>query len=355
MESGWEKASFGTTAAGKPVDRYTLRNAAGMTVRLMTYGATVTELRVPDRHGQAADVVLGFDRLASYENSVHNPYFGATIGRTAFRVSGGKLTLDGHTYQLALNSPPNHLHGGTVGLSRVVWDAEPLSGVAGPAVKFSYNSPDGDQGYPGNLQVAVVYTLTARNELKIEYTATADRPTPVNLTHHSYFNLAGAGSGDALGHVLQLDTESYTPLDDNLLPLGGFAPVEGTPFDFRRPMPIGARLKTSPKVANGYDLIYPLDHFNGSLQRAATLSEPTSGRVMEVWTDQPALVLYTANYLDGNVRGKRGAVYCKNAAVCLETARFPDAVHQTKFPTTILRPGQTYRHTCVYRFATRSE
>jgi aldose 1-epimerase len=377
MDASLEKDAFGTTSQGTPVERYTLRNPGGMVVRLMTYGAAVTELWVPDRRGRADDIVLGFDELAPYEDPAKNPFFGATIGRVAFRITEGKFTLDGRAYQLTLNIPPHHLHGGTRGLSRVVWKAEPLH-AADPAVRLSYASPDGDQGYPGNLQVAVVYTLTAASELKIEYTATTDRPTPVNLTHHGYFNLAGAGSGTVLGHVLQLAAERYTPLDDKRIPTGEVATVEGTPLDFRRPTPIGARLGASPEVANGYDLSYPLtergqepfpeehvpvgqgsgpekvpDTLSRSLRHAATLSEPTSGRVMEVWTTQPAIVLYTGNYLDGRVRGKRGSVYGKHAGVCLETAHLPDSVNQPKFPSIILRPGQTYRHTCVYRFSAR--
>jgi aldose 1-epimerase len=352
MDASVEKDAFGTTSQGTPVERYTLRSPGGAVVRLITYGASVTELRVPDRRGRADDIVLGFDELAPYEDPAKNPFFGATIGRVAFRITEGKFTLDGQTHQLTLNIPPHHLHGGTRGLSRVVWKAEPLH-AADPAVRFSCASPDGDQGYPGTLQVAVVYTLTAANELKIEYTATTDRPTPVNLTHHGYFNLAGAGSGSVLGHVLQLAAEKYTPLDDKRIPTGEVASVEGTPLDFRRPTPIGARLNASPEVANGYDLSYPLDRADGSLRQAATLSEPTSGRVMEVWTTQPAIVLYTGNYLDGTVRGKHGAVYGKHAGVCLETAHLPDSVNRPKFPSVILRPGQTYRHTCVYRFSAR--
>ncbi len=351
--NGCDKDRFGTTADGVPVDRYTLRNGRGMTVRLLTYGAAVNELLVPDREGRAADVVLGFDRLAPYEDPAQNPYFGATVGRVAFRITGGQFTLDGKPYRLTLNIPPHHLHGGTRGFSRVVWNAEPIAAADGPAVKFSLTSPDGDQGYPGTVKAEVVYTLTPNNELKIDYTATTDRPTPVNLTHHSYFNLAGAGSGDILGHTLQLAASCYTPLDEKKIPTGRVATVEASPFDFRQPMRIGERLKTHPEVADGYDLSYPLDHVDGTLRKAATLSDPTSGRVMEVWTTQPAIVLYTGNYLDGTVRGKASAVYRKHAGVCLETAHLPDSVNQPSFPSTILRPGQTYRHTCVYRFSVR--
>jgi aldose 1-epimerase len=348
-----QKDRFGMTSDGVPVDRYTLRNNRGMSVRLISYGAAVSELLVPDREGRAADIVLGFDQLGPYEIPAQNPYFGATVGRVAFRITNGQFTLDGKSYQLTLNIPPHHLHGGVRGLSRCVWNAEPLATAGGPAVRFSLISPDGDQGYPGVLKTAVLYTLTPGNELKIEYTATADRPTPVNLAHHSYFNLAGAGSGDILGHTLQLEASYYTPLDEKKIPTGGIATVERTPYDFRLPMRIGDRLKTHPEVADGYDLSYPLDHVDGTLRKSATLREPTSGRVMEVWTTQPAIVLYTGNYLDGTVRGKGGAVYRKHAGVCLETAHLPDSMNQPSFPSTILRPGQTYRHTCVYRFSAR--
>jgi aldose 1-epimerase len=350
--NGLQRENFGTTSDGVPVDRYTLRNA-GAAVRLITYGAAVTELWVPDRAGRTADVVLGFDQLASYEDPAKNPYFGATVGRVAFRITGGQFTLDGKPYHLTLNTPPHHLHGGVRGFSRSVWSAEAVPTADSPAVRFSLVSPDGDQGYPGNLKASDVYTLTPKGELRIEYSATTDRPTPVNLTHHSYFNLAGAGNGDVLGHTLQLAASQYTPLDEKKIPTGQVAAVEGTPFDFRRPTRIGDRIKTDPEVADGYDLSYPLEGADGSLRLAATLSEPTSGRVMEVWTTEPAIVLYTGNYLDGTVRGKDGVIYGKHAAVCLETAHLPDSVNQPSFPSTILRPNQTYRQTCVYRFTAR--
>jgi len=350
--NGLQRERFGTTADGTPIDRYTLRNA-GVTLRLITYGAAVSELWVPDRDGRSADVVLGFDQLAPYEDPKKNPYFGATAGRVAFRITGGRFTLDGNPYRLTLNIPPHHLHGGVRGFSRTVWNAEAISTADSPSVRFTLVSPDGDQGYPGNLKVSVVYTLAPKGELRIEYSATTDRPTPVNLTHHSYFNLAGAGSGDVLGHTLELAANHYTPLDDKKIPTGQVAPVDGTPFDFRQPTRIGDRMKTHPEVADGYDLSYPLERTDGSLRHAATLSEPTSGRVMEVWTTEPAIVLYTGNYLDGTVRGKGGAVYRKHAGVCLETAHLPDSVNQPSFPSIILRPDQTYRQTCVYRFSAR--
>ena len=343
-----EKEPFGTTADGAAVDRYTLRNAHGMTVRLMSYGATVTELFVPDRAGKPADVALGFDRLTQYETE--SPYFGCTAGRVAFRISHGTFTLDGVPYRLTINSPPHSLHGGTKGLSKVVWHGEALAGAT--AVKFTCRSPDGDQGYPGNLDASVVYTLTDENELKIDYTATADRPTPVNLTHHTYFNLNGAGSGTVLGHVLQLNAGRYTLLDGKGIPSGQIADVAGTPLDFHLPTVIGARMKPGSPVAGGYDQSYLVDRTGPGLVRVATLLASESGRRLDVLTTEPAVIVYTGNYLDGTLHGKGGAVYDKHAGVCLETAHLPDSVNRPEFPSIILRPGQTYRQTCIYRFST---
>lgn len=343
---------LGTTADGARVERFTLHNA-GITARLISYGATLTELHVPDRLGRAADVVLGFDRLEQYENE--SPYFGATVGRVAFRIPNGKFTLDGKQYQLSLNVPPHHLHGGTRGLSRIAWDAEPLEGGRAPAVRFTCRSPDGDQGYPGALSVETIYALTSDGELRIDYTARCDRPTPVNLTHHSYFNLAGVAPacGDVLGHELQLAAGRYTPLNDKRLPTGEIVPVDGTPYDFRTPTALGARIEQVRAESQGYDLSYLRDAAGAELARVAVLREPASGRTMEVLTTQPAVVLYTGNYLDGKLRGKGGVAYRQHAGVCIETAHLPDSVNQPNFPSIVLRPGQVYRHTCVYRFSAR--
>lgn len=350
-EATIERDAFGETADGVPVDRYTLRNARGMMVRIITYGATVTELWTPDRQGTAADVVLGFDHLSQYETQ--SPYFGCTVGRVAFRIAGGEFVLDDIPYRLTLNDGSHHLHGGAKGFSRVVWQAEPLPSGVVPGIRFKYRSPDGDQGYPGTLDATVVYTLTAEGGLRIDYTATTDRPTPVNLTHHSYFNLAGAGQGDVLGHVLEIDADQWIPAEEPDLPSGDVASVEGTPFDFTRPMPIGARVYQVGGKTRGYDLAYLHNHPDGDLARVATVYEPRSGRVMDVVTTEPGLVLYGGNYLDGSLRGKGGAAYAQYSGVCLETGRPPDAVHHPHFPSTILRPGQVYRHTCIYRFSTR--
>jgi aldose 1-epimerase len=342
-ESGIEQHPFGTTADGKQVDRYTLRNASGLSVALITFGATVTELYVPDRQGNLDDIVLGFDHLGQYETQ--SPYFGCIVGRVAFRIPGGRFELDGKTYPLERNRGEHHLHGGTKGFSWVVWRAEPLETQEGPAVRFTYHSPDGDQGYPGNLDVTVVYTLTHRNELKIDYTATTDRPTPVNLTHHGYFNLAGAGSGNVLDHVVQLDADHYTPTDASLTPTGEIAPVAGTIFDLTRPM----RIRDREAAAGGLDLAYLIKHGGGG----ARVEEPTSGRVMEVLTTAPAVILYTGKYLPERIEGKRGRIYGNQGGMCVETGYLPGSVQHANFPSTILRPGQTYRHTCVYRFSIR--
>jgi len=339
---------FGTTAAGEPVQRFTLRTPGGITARLISFGATLTELYVPGRDGRAADVVLGFDDLESYETK--SPYFGATVGRVAFRIPYGRFELDGHTYRLTLNNGPHHLHGGTKGFSWVVWDARPVQRDDGPAVAFAYRSPDGDQGYPGQVDARVVYTLTAAGELRLELSATCDRPTPVDMTHHSYFNLAEAGTGDVLDHKLRIDADLYSETDDETIATGRLVAVEGTPFDFREPRRIGARFAALAPYGGGYDLAYLLRLQHGSPARVATLAEPTSGRTLDVWTDAPALVFYTANDLDGSFRGKGDQVYQKHFGLTLETAHLPDAVHHANFPSIILRPGQTYRQTCVYRF-----
>jgi aldose 1-epimerase len=346
-----EKDAFGSTDEGLAVDRYTLRNASGAMARIMTQGATVTELWMPDNAGRMADVVLGFDDLASYQRQ--RAYFGCIVGRVAFRIANGRFLLDGQPHQLTLNDGAHHLHGGTKGFSHAVWRAEPLSTDAGPALRLTHRSPDGDQGYPGTLDVMVVYTLTEQNALRIDCTATTDKPTPINLTHHSYFNLAGADRGDILDNVLQLDADRWIPAEEPDLPSGAVASVDDTPYDFRNPTRIGARIAQTDANAKGYDLCYLHNHAEDSLPHVATLSDPKTGRCMEVLTSEPAVVLYTANYLDGTLRGKGGVLYAQYAGVCLETGRPPDAVHHPHFPSTILRPGQTYRHLCVYRFSTQ--
>lgn len=340
-----EKDCFGTTADGVQVDRYTLRNDRGMTVRLITLGGIVAELHVPDRHGKTDDVVLGFDNVRQYETE--SPYFGCLVGRVAFRIAGGKFALDGRTVSLALNNGPHHMHGGPKGFSRVVWQAEPIEGPE-PAVKLSSVSPDGDQGYPGTLRVTALHTLTRQNELRIDLSATTDKPTPVNLTHHGYFDLSGAASGSVLDHVVWLDADRYSVMNAETLPTGELAPVAGTRLDFRKPTAVRARLDESGKP--GYDLGYLHNRPGGWLATVARVRDPSSGRVMEVATTEPAIIFYTGNALNG-LKGKAGVVYGPQAGLCLEPGRLPDSVHHANFPPTILRPDEQYRHTIVYRFA----
>jgi aldose 1-epimerase len=346
-----EQDRFGTTRDGTAVERYTLTGRAGLKVRLIAFGATVTELWAPDRRGEPADVVLGFDSLERYET--RSPYFGSTVGRVAFRIAHSVFTLEGRVYHLTPNNGPHHLHGGPGGFSWRVWSAEPIESADGPAVRFTLESPDGDQGYPGNLDATALYSVTDRNELRIELTAKCDRPTPVNMTHHGYFNLAGARSGDVLGHAVRIDADRYSTVDEATIPTGKLARVEGTAFDFREPTAVGARIKQLGGEPGGYDLAYLLTQHDAPLRPAAGVYEPKSGRVLEVLTTEPALIFYTGNYLDGTLRGKGGATYPKHAGLCLEPGGLPDAVNHPGFPSIILRPGETYRHTIVYQFSAR--
>ncbi len=346
-----EKDVFGKAASGETVDRYTLRNDRGMTVRIIGYGATVTELIAPDRQGKPADIALGFDDLASYES--HDAYFGCMVGRVAFRIRGGQFSLDGKKYQLAIGAGNSHLHGGPRGFSKVVWQADPIQSGGEPAVKFTYRSPDGDQGYPGTLITSVVYSLSDENELKIDCTAAADKPTLVNLTHHSYINLSGAGGGDILDHELQLEANRCIPAVAPDAPSGEIVSVKGTAFDFTQPTAIGARIRETGGDPQGYDLCYLRNEPGDAMARVAEVFDPASGRRMEVSTTEPAVVVYTANYLDGTFRGKGGAIYQRHAAVCIETGRPPDAIRFPNFPSIVLRPGEVYRHKCVYRFSAK--
>jgi aldose 1-epimerase len=345
---GVQKSAFGKTADGTPIEVYTLTNGKGMTARVMTYGATLTELDVPDKTGKSADVVLGFDDLKGY--LAGHPYFGATVGRVANRIAKAKFTLDGKEYKLAANNGPNSLHGGARGFDKVVWKANIVETSPNPSVRFTYRSPDGEEGYPGNLDVAVTYTLTADNALRLTYEATTDKATPVNLTNHSYFNLAGPASGTILDHELTIDADKHTPGDATLIPTGKIEPVKGTPLDFTTATPIGKRIGELKGEPGGYDHNYVLNPHKG-LARAAVVRDPKSGRVMEVLTTEPGLQFYTGNFLDGTLKGKGGTVYKKNQAFCLETQHFPDSVNHPEFPSTILTPGKTYKHETVYRFS----
>jgi aldose 1-epimerase len=338
---------FGKTTDGTSVELYTLTNGR-VTAKIMTYGAIVTELLVPDRDGKPADVVLGFDSLADY--LARNPHFGATTGRVANRIAKARFTLDGQDYQLAANNGPNSLHGGRKGFDKVVWKAEDVSGAAGPAVRFTYRSPDGEEGFPGNLSASVTYTVTPDDALRIDYTATTDRATPVNLTNHSYFNLAGAASGPILGHELMLAADQYTPSDDQLIPTGEIKPVRGTPLDFTTPTTIGARIDRIPGELGGYDHNYVIRPDTHSPAFAARVRDPGSGRILEMFTTEPGVQLYTSNSL-GTLKGKGGVVYKKHQGFCLEAQHFPDAVHHPNFPSIILRPGSTYTQTTIYKFS----
>jgi len=348
MSSKITKSDFGKLPDGTAVEQYTLTGGRGAFCKIITYGGTVTELHVPDKSGRLADVVLGFDALAGYLGP--QPYFGAICGRYANRIAKGKFTLDGKTYSLAINNGPNALHGGLKGFDKVVWHATPGESKEGATLKLEYTSVDGEEGYPGKLKVTVVYTFTDKNELRIDYTATTDKATVINLTNHSYFNLAGAGSGDVFGHELMLTAKNFTPTDNTLIPTGEIKSVKGTPFDFTAEKPIGkdiAQLYSQPH--KGYDHNFVLDSQNKSLALAAHVTEPKSGRVMEVLTTEPGVQLYTANFL-GDTQGKGGKTYKQYGAFCLETQHYPDSVNHENFPSVILRPGAEYRTTTIYRF-----
>ena len=347
----YSEEPFGQTADGTKITAYNLLNKNGMKAKIITYGSIVTELHVPDKDGKLADVTLGHDKLEGYLKG--HPYFGAITGRVANRIGGAKFTLDGKEYTLAANNGKATLHGGKEGFDKKVWRAEPMLTGDGPALKLTYTSKDGEEGFPGNLQCTVTYTLLADNALKIDYRATTDKPTPVNVTNHAYFNLAGHNSGDILGQVLQLVADKYTPTDDALIPTGKIEPVAGTPFDFTRPTAVGERIKEIKADPVGYDLNYVHGTKREETPRlVATVTEPKSGRVMEVLTTEPGVQFYSGNFLDGTNVGKGGAVYKQYNGFCLETQFFPDSPNQPMFPSITLKPGEEYRQTTIYRFKT---
>ncbi|MBE7170726.1 MAG: galactose mutarotase [Williamsia sp.] len=344
-------SSMAPTAYGnhdnQAVNQYTLSNSKGMTVKILNYGGTVTDILVPDRNGKTGDVVLGYDSLSGYTQT-GNPYFGALVGRYGNRIANAKFQLDGKTYTLAANNNGNTLHGGTKGFDKVVWNADQNDDHT---LELTYTSKDGEEGYPGNLQAKVVYTVTDDNELKIEYTATTDKPTPVNLTNHTYFNLSGGNEPTIEGHELMLNASKYTIVNDKLIPTGALPDVKGTPMDFTSPKKIGQDLA---KVKGGYDHNYVLNKSGNSLTQAATAYDSASGRYLEMSTTEPGVQFYSGNFLDGTLKGGRGgAKYIKHAGFCLEAQHFPDSPNQPSFPSTILKPGDTYHQTTVYKFSTK--
>jgi aldose 1-epimerase len=350
-----KKSSFGKTPDGEQVDLYTLTNKNGVEAAITNYGGAVVSIKVPDRHGKLEDIVLGYDSVDGYVTD--KSYFGAIVGRYGNRIAHGQFTLDGKTYTLAKNNGENTLHGGIKGFNKAVWSAKQIPAKGGQALELTYLSKDGEEGFPGNLQLSVVYTLTDSNELKIDYSAKTDKATVVNLTSHSYFNLLGVGlgSGDILAHVLMIEADKFTPVDSGLIPTGELRDVTGTPFDFRKPTPIGARIDSNDeqiKLGGGYDHNFVLRRKEGDpISLAARVVEPASGRILEVWTTEPGVQFYTGNFLDGSARGKGGVAYAKRTAFCLETQHFPDSPNHPKFPTTVLKPGESYHSTTIYKFA----
>ena len=357
------QAPFGTTTDGQSVKVYTLTNASGMELRATNYGGVILSLRVPDRNHELGDVVLGFDSLPAYETV--SPYFGALIGRYGNRIAKSRFTLDGHTYTLAKNNGPNSLHGGNIGFNKVVWAAEPFQKPDSVGIVLTRTSPDGEEGYPGNLKVTVTYTLTDSNEVIFDYRATTDKATPINLTQHSYFNLAAEDTTDILGTVVMINADSFTPVDSTQIPTGEIKSVSNTPFDFRTPIKIGARIDESDeqlKIGKGYDHNFALrkdsasdtDHdMTPRMTLAATAYDPLSGRVMKVYTTEPGLQFYTGNFLDGTLHGKGGVAYKLRSGFAMETQHFPDSPNQPKFPSTILRPGQQCHSRSIYRFSVK--
>jgi aldose 1-epimerase len=351
------RSPFGNLRSGQEVSSFHLTNTNGIELHVIDYGGIITSLKTPDRHGVLADIVLGYDNVNGYITS--SPYFGAIVGRYANRIANGRFTLDNKTYTLAVNNGKNALHGGLVGFDKVMWHAEPFDSSANGrvGVVFTYASVDGEEGYPGTLSTTVTYTLTDDDDLVIDYRATTDKATPVNLSQHSYFNLAGAGSGSIINQVISINADRYTPVDTSLIPTGALEPVDSTPFDLRTPVGIGVHINEQDrqlKIAGGYDHNFVLNRASGdSMVLAARAYDPPSGRVLEVSTTEPGLQFYSGNFLDGSIRGKGNAVYARRFGFCLETQHFPDSPNQKAFPSTILRPSTEYRSRTVYGFRTQ--
>ena len=354
-----KKRNFSTTLKGKKIQLFTLTNNNGVTVEITNYGGKVVSIFVPDKNGIFKDVVLGFDHIDDYISG--NPYFGALIGRFGNRIAKGKFSLEGKEYQLAQNNGENHLHGGIIGYNDVVWDFRFMEDKN--RLELTYLSKDGEENYPGNLSIKVIYDLTEENELKISYHATTDQTTIINLTHHSFFNLAGEGNGDVLGHKLFIDADEFTPNDKESIPIGEIRSIENTPLDFRKFAPIGERIDGDDEqlqfgneqvyFGNGYDHNYVLKNKKKDIVLAAAVHEPESGRYMEVFTDQPGMQFYSGNFLDNTDIGKGGKKYPRRSAFCLETQHFPDSPNQPIFPSTILKPNQEYAYTCIYKFSAK--
>ena len=349
------KESFGKLPDGSDVEVFTLSNKNNVEMRVLSYGGRIASLRVPDRKGTLGDIVLGFERLEDYLKE--NPYFGALIGRYGNRIGKGKFQLGGKEYKLAINNGENHLHGGLKGFDKVLWSAKQLPTDDGVVVELTYISMDGEEGYPGNLQIRVTYTLTDENEIKIDYFATSSKVTIVNLTNHSYFNLLGAGEGEVISTELMINADSFTPVDKGLIPTGEIRPVKDTPFDFTKPKPIGQNIYDETneqiKFGGGYDHNFALNKGAGGLTKAAEAYEPKTGRVLEVFTTEPGVQFYTGNFLDGTLTGKNGKIYNKRYAFCLETQHYPDSPNKPDFPSTVLRPGEQYKSQTVWKFSAR--
>ena len=352
LKSELKPENFSKEIDGKQVQLFFLKNSNGLEMAVTNFGAKVVSLLVPDKNGRFEDIVLGFDNIEGYLNA-HEPYFGAAIGRYGNRIARGKFSLNGKEYTLATNNAPNHLHGGKKGFNARVWDAKQLDGQS---IEFSLLSPDGEEGYPGKLQVKMVYTLTDNNEFKVTYAAETDQPTVINLTHHSFFNLHGAGNGSINDHVLMINADKYTPVDNTLIPTGKIEPVKGTPMDFSQPTQIGKRVEENfaqLKAGKGYDHNWVLSENRKAESPVASVWEPKSGRFLEVFTTEPGLQFYGGNFLDGKDKGKGNKPYEFRTAFCLETQHFPDSPNQPAFPSTVLKPGEKYQHTCIYKFSTK--
>jgi len=354
MGSAIEKQSFGSTAAGQAVELYTLVNSNGLRAKIMTYGAAMVSLEIPDRTGQMGDILLGYDNLDGYVKN--SPYFNCIVGRYGNRIAKGKFTLDGKEYTLATNNGENHLHGGNRGFDKYLWQAEPFKNDNEVGLKLGMLSPDGDEGYPGNLLVNVVYALTNDNQLRIDYLAATDRATVCNLTNHNYYNLGRGANSDILGHILTLNADRFTPIDRGQIPTGRLEAVKSTPMDFTKPTPIGARINADDeqiKFGGGYDHNWVLNKKDSELSLAAKLYEPTGGRLMEIWTNEPGIQFYSGNFLDGAITGKGGVVYKRRWGLCLETQHWPDSPNKPDFPSGVLRPGRVYKTTTLHKFSTQ--